>query len=196
MRRSRIRSIPLFLLLSVAVESSPIPTARAQPQPGGASVAAVEVAGDIAKPGRLTVKDLEPLGAVTAAWEVHGQTHTVVGVPLEKVLRRAGWEPGMMGKSLPPAEKRAGYKRVVLATARDGFQAVFSAAELTEGMGKTVALLVFKIDGKPLREDQGPLRVVVLSDGEPSRSLFQLQRLDIVDMRHVRTSPSAASSEH
>ena len=74
---------------------------------------------------------------------------------------------------------------VSLAAARDGFQAVFSAAELTEGMGKTQVLLIWMLDGKPLPADAGPLRLVVLSDGEPSRSLFQLSRIDVVDMRRI-----------
>lgn len=47
-----------------------------------------------------------------------------------------------MSKSVPPTEKRVGYKRVVVATARDEFQVAFSTAEITEGMGKTRAFLV------------------------------------------------------
>lgn len=147
--------------------------------------AAIDVRGDVPKPGLITLQDLAQLGSITSTWTLHGQSHTVVGVPLEKVLRRAGWEPGVMSKTVPPAEKRVGYKRVVVVTAPDGFQSVFSAAELTEGMGKTQVLVVWSVDGKPLPAEQGPLRLVVPSDAEPSRSLHHLRRIDVVDMRRI-----------
>lgn len=50
-------------------------------------------------------------------------------------------------------------------------------------MGPTRALLVWKMDGKPLPETMGPFRLVVLTDQEPSRSVFQLVKLEIIDLR-------------
>jgi hypothetical protein len=38
-------------------------------------------------------------------------------------------------------------------------------------------------DGKPLPEDRGPLRLVVLTDKEPSRSIYNLRKLEILDLR-------------
>lgn len=90
-----------------------------------------------------------------------------------------------MSKTLPPAEKRLGYKRVVVVTAPDGFQSVFSAAELSEGMGKTQVLVVWMVDGRPLPTEQGRLRLVVPTDAERSRSLHTLRRIDVVDMRRI-----------
>jgi hypothetical protein len=49
------------------------------------------------------------------------------------------------------------------------FQAVFSCAEVFGSMGATRAMVVWKVDGKPLPEDRGPLRLVVVTDKEPSR---------------------------
>jgi DMSO/TMAO reductase YedYZ molybdopterin-dependent catalytic subunit len=151
----------------------------------GAAADAVQVRGDLAAPGALTVSELQALSPITQSWSMHGQTHTVVGVPLGKVLQRFGVTPGPMGKTLSPAEKRPGYKLAVIASAPDGFQAVFSLAELTEGMGRTQALLVFEVDGQPLPPEQRPLRLVVPTDGEPSRCLYALQKLDIVDLRKI-----------
>ncbi len=74
-------------------------------------------------------------------------------------------------------------------TAPDGFQSVFSAAELTEGMGKTQVLVVWMVDGKPLPAEQGRLRLVVPTDAEASRSLHHLQRIDVVDMRRIVAAP-------
>lgn len=159
--------------------------ASAQPAKSAPVSGTVEVRGDVPKPAELKVSELAALGSVNTTWTVHGQTHAVVGVPLEKVLRHCGWEPGVMSKTLPPAQKRTGYKLAVVATAPDGFQAVFSAAELTEGMGKTQALLIWMVDGKPIAAPEGPLRLIVASDGEPSRSLYHLSRLDVVDLRRI-----------
>ena len=145
----------------------------------------IDVRGDVPKPGPLRLAELEAMTPATFTWVAHGQSHTAFGVPLATVLRRFGWEPGVMGKTMAPAEKRVGYKRVIVATAPDGFQAVFSAAEIAPGMGKTQAVLAWMVDGKPLPAEQGPLRLVVLTDDEPSRSIYHLQRLDIVDMRRI-----------
>jgi hypothetical protein len=43
--------------------------------------------------------------------------------------------------------------------------------------------VVYEIDGKPLSAEQGPLKLVVPTDKDPSRSVRQLVRLDIVDLR-------------
>jgi hypothetical protein len=67
----------------------------------------------------------------------------------------------------------------VVAHARDGYEAVFSTGELDEGVGGTRVLIVWASDGKRLDEKDGPLRLAVLSDHSPARSLFQLDRLDV-----------------
>jgi hypothetical protein len=95
-----------------------------------------------------------------------------------------------MGKDVPKAEKRAGWKKVVVASAADGFQAVFSCAELAAEMGPTRALVIWKLDGAPIAADEGPLRLVVLTDQEPSRSLWSLKRLEVVDLRKIAPPPS------
>jgi len=118
------------------------------------------------RPGNLGQKDLTALGATTTAWTVHGTKRMVTGVRLDKVLTHLGFSPGPMGKDVPVAEKRA----------------VFSVAECVEGMGRTDVLVVWTVDGKPLGPDEGPFRLAVLTDGEPSRSLRQLKKLEVVDV--------------
>jgi hypothetical protein len=132
----------------------------------------------------LSVADLEALGPVTETWTEHGKTRQVYGVRLDKLLAKAGFAPGAMGKDVPKREKRAGWKKVVRASAADGFQAIFSCAELWEGMGPTRALVVWKIDGQPLPQGTGPFRIVVLTDQEPSRSVFAVQKLEVLDLRN------------
>ena len=42
-------------------------------------------------------------------------------------------------------------------------------------------MIVWAADGRPLPQDEGPFRLVALTDGEPSRCLRQLQRIEVVD---------------
>jgi DMSO/TMAO reductase YedYZ molybdopterin-dependent catalytic subunit len=190
----RPRALVALTALAAGLVLARSPSLRAEVAAARAEVAALTVRGDVEKPGTLTLAELTAMEATTAPYTAHEHTQTVVGVPLAKVLLRYGVVPGPMGKTMAPADKRAGYKKVIVASAADGFQAVFSLAELSEGMGKTQALLVWKADGKPLAPEQGPLRLVVLSDGEPSRSVHQVRTLDVVDMRRI--VPPAGKPAH
>jgi DMSO/TMAO reductase YedYZ molybdopterin-dependent catalytic subunit len=146
---------------------------------------ALEVRGDVAKPLSLAMADVEAMPSLTIDWDHHGEKQVVRGVALVEILRRAGWSEGPSGKEVAKTEKHSGARFVLVVTAADGYQAVFSAGEFTEG--KTVALLASAIDGKPLAMDAGPLRLVVASDSSPARSLFQVRRIDVVDMRRIVT---------
>lgn len=146
-----------------------------------ADAPSLEVAGALPKTGKLTLKELEAMKPEKASWTNHGKQHEVEGVPVSKVLAAFGFTPGPMSKDMPPTEKRLGYKKVLVATAKDGFQAVFSCAELAEGMGATRALLVWKVDGKPLPPEQAPFRLVVLTDQEPSRSPWAVVKIEVID---------------
>jgi hypothetical protein len=143
----------------------------------------LSVAGDLSAAGSLTLEELKALGPVTVEWTVHGQPRHAVGVALDKVLSKMGFSAGPMGKDVPVREKRSGWKKAVVATAADGFQSVFSCAELFPDMGPTKALVAWEIDGKPLPVDQGPLRLVVTTDKEPARSIYKLTKIEVVDLR-------------
>jgi DMSO/TMAO reductase YedYZ molybdopterin-dependent catalytic subunit len=146
------------------------------------AAAALHLGGDVPA-ADFSVADLKALGSETAEWTVHGQKHAATGVPLDKLLAKVGFSTGAMGKDISPKEKRSGWKKVLLATASDGFEAAFSCAELFPEMGPTHALIVWEIDGKPLPEGQAPLRLVVTTDKEPSRSLYKLTSIEVIDLR-------------
>lgn len=156
------------------------------------AAAEFEVAGDLPRTGALSQEKLAALGAEEVRFEGHGGAHTMTGVSLWKVLQAFGFTPGPMGKAVPPAEKRAGYRKVIVASAGDGFQAVFSTAELAEALGKTRVYVAYKMDGQPLPGETGPFRLVVPTDGEPSRSLHGLRVLRIVDLRQAPPPPAAS----
>jgi len=159
--------------------------------PGAAFAGApeLEVAGALPRTGKLTLKDLEAMKPEKATWTLQGKPQVIEGVPVGRILASFGFAPGVMGKDVPPAEKRPGYKKVALVTARDGFQALFSCAELAEEMGATRALLVWKIDGKPLPPDQAPFRLVVLTDKEPSRSPYAVEKIEVIDPLARKAAP-------
>lgn len=132
----------------------------------------------------LSSTDLEKLGAVDVDWKHNEEVHTYRAVPLEVVLQSVGFDRGPMGNTAPN-QKRPGWKFVIVATANDGFQSVFSAAEISHGMGPTQAFVAFSEKGAPLADAVGPFWLVVPTDGEGSRNARNLSRLTIVDMRRV-----------
>ncbi|MBL8801141.1 MAG: molybdopterin-dependent oxidoreductase [Planctomycetes bacterium] len=109
----------------------------------------------------LAPSELEAGGALDVTWTHRGQTHTYRGVPLgalaaEGVATRAG---------------------AVLVEARDGYHAVLSTYELDPQSGGTRAFVVWSVDGRPLGADEGPLRLVVPTDGSGARCVRQIARL-------------------
>ena len=95
------------------------------------------------------------------------------GVPLREILTKAGVPMGkeLRGKAL------ASY---VLAKARDGYQVVFTFAEVAPEFANESILVVDKRDGKPLFGYQGPFRLVCPNDKAGARSVRMLQDLEIV----------------
>ena len=98
------------------------------------------------------------------------------GVPLGEILKRAGApiEKELRGKAL------ASY---VLAQARDGYQVVFTLAEVAPDFANEPIVVADRRDGKPLPEPQGPLRLVCPNDKAGARSVRMLQSLEIVRLR-------------
>jgi DMSO/TMAO reductase YedYZ molybdopterin-dependent catalytic subunit len=171
--RSRRRSLTLALsiagLAALTVAAAPPPTA---------STPSIEIAGALPRTGTIALAELKKLKVVKAPWKSHGEPHEVTGVFLDQVLAKFGFEPGVMGKEVTAREKRRGWRKAIVASAKD----VFSCAELFEDMGATRALLVWEVDGKPLPADRGPFRLVVLTDKEPSRSVHGVARIEVVDL--------------
>lgn len=103
----------------------------------------------------------------------HGQDLDCEGVSLAGLLRATGAMPAdpLRGSQLA---------RYLLATARDGYRAVYSLAELDPSLSDRRVLLVDRCDGKPLSADDGPLRLIAPGDARPSRWVRQLKSLTVV----------------
>jgi hypothetical protein len=71
----------------------------------------------------------------------------------------------------------------VLASAKDGYQVVFSLAELDPGMTSNEIIVADTVDGKPLLDYQGPIRLVAPKDSRGARSIRMVERIDVVRLR-------------
>ncbi len=147
------------------------PPAKAPP------VTALVVAGDVATPLDITPADLAamPRTSVEVRQE-DGQTTTYEGVLVTEILKRAGTP---LGADL----RGAAVASYVLATASDGYQVVFSLAELDAGFTSNDIIVADTIDGKPLFAYQGPFRIVAPKDKRGARSIRMLQRLEVVRLK-------------
>jgi len=164
------------LLLLASCASAPSPPAPAAGEPE------LTVDGNLPRPGRLSLRDLEALGPEDVHWTFRDQEHVYRGIPLDRLLVHLGFEAGGGGSALPTRERRPGWRNVVVASAADGFYSVFTCAEVMPEMGSTRAFVVWSRDGAPLPADEGPLRMVVTTDRKGSRSARRLTGLRVVEM--------------
>jgi len=145
------------------------------------SEAKIAISGDISAPMTVTASDLAAMPRETIELtdpetaDHEGGKFKYEGVPLQEVLKKAGIPMGSIrGKNL------AAY---VLASAKDGYQVVFSLGELDPTFGNEKVLIVDKRDGKPLFAYQGPLRLVVAGDKAGARDVRMLEKIEVVRLR-------------
>ena len=137
----------------------------------------LSVTGDVVKALALTPADLKamPRSPMNATDE-RGRTAAYDGVLLSEVLRRAGVSNGesLKGKAL---------STYVLISARDAYQVVFSLAEIDPAVTDSSILLADTMDGHPIPEAQGPLRIIVPHDKQGSRWVRQVEKIEVVHAR-------------
>lgn len=149
---------------------------HAQAVPDSAAPATVTIRGDVPAPLTLTIDDLDKMPQETATLaDKDGTKATYAGVPLREVMKRAGAPSGkqLRGKAL------ASY---LVAKGQDGYEIVFTLAELDAEYANESILLADKRDGKALAGSQGPLRIVCSNDKMGARSLRMLKTLELVNL--------------
>ena len=139
----------------------------------------ITVAGNVAQSLSLTVADLKRYPA-----------HEVDYVPGRGTEHKSGSEPArrytgcllrdVLSAAKPvenkPRELRKSY---VVATASDGYEVVFSWAELfVSPLGDNV-FVVYERDGAPLPDDEGRIALIVVSDVRPVRHVKWLKALTL-----------------
>jgi len=134
--------------------------------------ATLAVSGDVPSPLVLKASDLAAMPRVTASVDESDGTKVVYeGVLLREVLKRAGAPGELRGKALTS---------YVVAKARDGYQVVFTLAELDPEFGNARILVADKRNGSALDGTQGPFRLVCANDHAGARSVRMLESLELV----------------
>ena len=149
----------------------------AQATPDKAASGTLTVRGDLPSPLSLTTTDLEKMPRQTVS--VSDQDGTKVsyeGVPLREVLQRAG---APMGKQL----RGKALSTYIVAKAHDGYQVVFTLAELDSAFANESILIADKRDGKALFGYQGPMRLICANDKAGARSVRMLEVLEVVQLQ-------------
>jgi hypothetical protein len=156
------------LLLSLAL----IATALLAQEPA----ATLEVSGAVKETLKLTPDDLANMPRASVRTKSNGMETVYEGVWLHEVLKKAGVPQGseLRGKAL------TGY---VLAEAQDGYQVLFSLAELDPSVIDNEVLPADTANGKPLFGAQGRFRLVASKDKPGARSIRMLTKLEVVQVR-------------
>jgi DMSO/TMAO reductase YedYZ molybdopterin-dependent catalytic subunit len=141
--------------------------------------ASLRVTGAVKQELTLTAADLAKMPRATVRTTSQGMETVYEGVWLHDILKRAGAPQGseLRGKAL------AGY---VLAVADDGYEVVFSLAEVDPSFVDNQFLLADTANGKPLFGAQGRFRLVAPKDKPGARSVRMLTKLEVVQLRAGR----------
>jgi len=134
------------------------------------------ISGDVPRPLTLTPAELKAMPRTTVSIVDQGREVKYAGVLVGEVLARAG---APLGREL----SGAAVATYVLASAKDGYQAVFSLAELDPAFTPNDIIIADTVDGQPLFEYQGPFRLVAPHDKRGARSVRMLQRLEVVRLK-------------
>jgi DMSO/TMAO reductase YedYZ molybdopterin-dependent catalytic subunit len=138
--------------------------------------ASIQITGAVKQELTLTADDLAKMPRASVRTTNNGMETVYEGVWLHEILKKAGVPQGseLRGKAL------AGY---VLAQAQDGYQVLFSLAELDPSFIDNEILLADTANGKALFGAQGRFRLVVPKDKPGARSIRMLTKLEVVQLR-------------
>lgn len=128
----------------------------------------VQVTGEVTNTLKLYEADLAGMNKVPVSLtDKDGKAHKYTGVPVIDLLNKAGVTTGkqLRGENLT---------KYVLVKCADGYQVLFSLAEMDTALSQKTIILATQADDQPLPEGKGPFRLVVPGEGRPARSCFQV----------------------
>lgn len=190
-------SVLLALLACSTPPSVPPAAPAAAPTPVTADAtdeASLQVRGGSLRSASLGVAELEALGGEDVVWTFRDREHRYRALRLDRLLTYLGFDPGPGGPTTAPANRRPGWRHVLVARARDGFWSPFTLAEVMPDMGPTRAYVAWAKDGSALGGDEGPLRLIVPTDQKGSRAVRMLTELEVIDGQRLATASTAATA--
>lgn len=148
--------------------------ARAE-QAKTAGPSSITITGAVTTPLTLPIADLQKMPQTTIhVVNPHShQPETYQGVPLDALLQQAG---------VPHGEAIRGrwITAYVMATAADGYRAVYSLAELDSAFLDSDVLIADQMNGAPLSASEGPFKLVAPHDKRPARWVRMLKSVTVV----------------
>ncbi len=135
--------------------------------------ATIKVTGEVTMPLTLTASDLATMPQTRdSAKDKQGVMHHYSGVAVVDILNKAGVTTGnqLRGKNMA---------KYVLVSCADGYQVVFSLAELDSTITDRVVILANQEEGKPLAPGVGPFKLIVPGEKRPARNCFQVTALAV-----------------
>src|SRR5262249_37459160 len=173
---TKTRTLPFRLLAASLVLAAFAVRGAAQSPNSSAPDGVLTVGGDVTHALTVSAADLKSMPRTTVSISEYGREVKYEGVLVGEVLKRAG---APLGRDLSgPA-----VATYVLTTAKDGYQAVFSLAELDPALTPSDIIIADSRDGEPLVDSQGPFRIVAPHDKRPARGVRMLQGIDVVRLR-------------
>lgn len=157
-------------------------SAQAPAQPpttpaAAAATATLAIGGDVTTPLSLSPADLKAMPRTKVVVKNEdGQTLNYEGVLVGEILKRAG-------VALGPQLRGNAVVTYLVASAADGYQALYSIGEVDPGLTSNDIIVADTVDGKALFDYQGPLRLVAPKDTRGARSVRMLQRIDVVRVK-------------
>ncbi|MGI4741377.1 MAG: molybdopterin-dependent oxidoreductase [Janthinobacterium lividum] len=165
------------LLVGLAYFTPSAVYAQASASQASAAPATLRLEGLVTTPRTLTATDLAALPhREQTITDKEGKKHVYRGVALREVLHLAGAPEGkgIHGEVLAEA---------VLATAADGYQAVFALPEIDADFSPQTILLAESRDGQALPPHDGPYQLIVPLEKKPARWVRQLTGLKVVKVQ-------------
>ena len=162
-----------FLIFSAAFVVVPAPAQEAMPmaqKPTG-PVGPLKISFN-GKQEEWTAATLAPLPHLTVqVYNEHAKANqTYSGVPLTALLTRLGVPATPHGKE---------FRYYLVAAGADGYQVVYSVAEVTPDIHDGTVLVADKMEGRPLA-DSGPLQLVATGEKRPARWVKNLVEIRVL----------------
>lgn len=133
----------------------------------------ISVDGEVTHPLKLSIADIDrmPQTEVTAT-DRDGKPHHYSGVAVTTILQQAGVTLGaqLRGENM---------SKYLLVKSGDGYEVLFSLAELDSAFTNRVVILAGKVDGQPLPDGKGPFRIVVPGEKKPARWIWEVTAMTI-----------------
>ena len=166
-------ALVIFAFVSVALPAGSI--ARAQ---GGYAQAFV-LTGLVENPKTFTEADLAAYPSVTLSVAFGAgqgfQTGRYTGVQLWDLLVEARVQ-------LDPTRNNDRLRKYIVVTGSDGYEAIFSLAEVDPDFGAEVILIAYAKDGQPLPQNEGMARAIIGTDKRGGRLVSNVVRIEIRDV--------------